>query len=730
MLTIQHVALRKPGRPRARLLVATLGLTTALTSSLFAQDASDTGTVLSTVLVDGTAQVTDSGEGAIARTTSSATKTQASVERVPQSVSVITREQMDVQGADSIGAAARYTPGIRSEAYGADTRYDWFFLRGFAAQSQGLYLDGLQLRSQAFANFRVEPFGVERQDVLLGPSSALFGAGSSGGLINLTSKHPQKESFTRLSVGGTDPAGGQVAIDVNGALPGMDNVYGRFVALGKLAQTQVEHVDDDRLYLAPSITFEPQDGTRLTVLGSFQRDSTGTVTSFLPYDATVKAASFGRIPSDFFSADTDFDGYDRTQFMIGYEFEHQFDDGPKFSQSTRYSKVSTQYETLYGIGLVSGFFPGFPDTLLARQAMATDDSIGAFQTDNRLEFDLDHGSISHKILAGLDYRHEVFDNKAGYANDPTGNFYIIDIQNPVYGINPSRPAYTTDTRTRSNRIGIYLQDQVALTDKLEVTAGLRNDWVWSTLHNNRTGADTDRDDSALTGRAGISYELFSGFRPYASYATSFDPVAGSAANGTAFEPETAEQFEVGAKYRDPLGRFLLTAAWFDLTRENVLTRDTANPAFNIQTGEVNSQGFELQAQATIAESWDVLASYTRYDLEITRSNNGDIGKVPVGVPQEMASVWLNHRFSGAFEGLRLGGGVRYIGESYADAANRLTVPDYVVADLSLGYKFGNTELSLNASNLFDKTYVAACAGNNSCYYGDRRKIAAKLTFEW
>lgn len=707
-----------------RRLTAALAVSTAATLPLAAQETGEGTTRLQRLSVE------DTGGTFLAERSAAATKTQTPLQRVPRSISVVTRERMDLQGADSVGAAARYTPGIRSEAYGADTRYDWFFMRGFPAQARGLYLDGLQLRSQGYANFRVETYGVERMEVLRGPSSTLFGAGSPGGLVNLVSKRPREDRFYRASLSGGIPEKGELAFDLNAPVPGHEGVYARFTGLGRLGGTQVEHVEDDRLYLAPALTFKPQEGTELTLMAKLQIDRTGTVTNFLPYEATVDAASFGRIPVDFFSADTDFDRYERNQFMVGYEFDHTFDNGLKVSQDARYAHVASKYDTLFGIGLAKNYVPGLPDNLLARQALSAEDTMSAFQIDNRVEKAFDTGPIEHRVLAGLDYRYEVFDNKSGYGTDPSGNSYIIDILDPVYGIDPRKPAFTTNAKTTTHRLGLYAQDQIALTDRLEVTAALRNDWVQSELENRNAGTTTDSSVSALSGQLGVSYEVLPGLRPYGSYATSFDPLAGSDADGNAFEPERGEQFEVGVKYEDPLERFRLTAAWFDLTRSNVLTTDPDNPAFDVQTGEVRSRGIELQAEASLAAGWDLIASYTKYDLEITRSNRGDEGKVPIGVPQEMASLWLNHRFGGRLEGLRVGAGVRYVGESYADAANTLVVPDHVVADAAIGYKFDNKELSLNVSNIFDEHYVASCAAANYCYYGDRRNITAKLSVEW
>ncbi|MEJ8474303.1 TonB-dependent siderophore receptor [Roseibium algae] len=714
-------------------LVAFLTITTALTSPGFAQDGDSSVTALETIVVkDAGAQGNPDGpdNGFVAKSTATATKTATDIDRVPQSISVVTRDQMDVQGIETVGEALRYTPGIRSEAYGVDTRYDWYFIRGFSSQAQGLYLDGLQLHSQSFANFRVDPFGLERQEVLLGPNSSLYGAGSPGGLVNLISKRPQDDTFTRLSVSAGSPLSGDVTVDVNGALNDSGTILARFTALGRLGETQVDHVDDNHLFLAPSITFKPNEDTQLTILAKFQKDEAGTSTSFLPFGATVEQASFGRIPTDFFTGDTDLDSYKRDQFMLGYEFDHAFDNGIKFSQNTRYSYVSTDYETIYGLGLASSFIPSLPDTLLLRQAMATDQSVGIFQTDNHLEGDLDTGPIGHHLLAGVDYSYEDFDNRQGTSNGPGNSYYPLDILNPVYGINPDRPAYTTDATTTTQKLGLYLQDQISVTDRFDVTAGLRQDWVSSSLKNHMTGTKTDTFDTALTGRVGASYEVLPGLRPYVSYGTSFDPVSGTDANGRAFEPETATQYEIGAKYQDPDGRFRVTAALFDLTRGNVLTRDPNSPTYNIQTGEVRSRGLELQGQASLAKGWNLLASYTNFDLEITKSNRGDEGKVPVGVPQQMASLWLDHSFDDRLEGLRVGGGVRYVGKSYADSANTLTVPNFVVADAGVGYKYGNAEFSLNVGNVFDKKYVAACAGENSCYYGERRTFTARLSYEW
>eukprot|EP00903_Cladosiphon_okamuranus_P021094 g19377.t1 len=510
----------------------------------------------------------------------------------------------------------------------------------------------------------------------MGPSSALYGAGSPGGLVNLVSKRAQKGQFTRFGVGISDPEGLELRLDANRKLNEAGTVFGRIVMLGRMSKTQVNHVEDDRVYVAPSLTWAPQEGTELTLLAQYQSDETGTVTSFLPYEATVNTASFGRVPRDFFTGDTNFDSYERRQMMVGYSFSHAFDNGLKFSQDARFSKVEVDYRTLYGAGLASSYFPSMPDQLLVRQLMATGDQVSSFQFDNRLETEFSTGQVDHSLLVGLDYRYEDFRNRAVYGGDPSGNYFVIDITDPHYGIAVTAPAYTTNSTTKTRRTGIYLQDQMTVGGHTDVWAGLRYDWVSAKTTNHLTGGRTDADYSELTGRIGVSHELRDGMRLYASYATSFDPVPN-------FDPETAEQYEIGLKYETADGGLRFSGAVFDLARQNVVTNHPTRG--REQTGETRSRGLELQAQGDLGNGWQAVAALTAMKLEVTQTSEpSELGNVPVGVPETMASLWLTREFGGRLEGLRIGGGVRYTGTSHADKGNEYAVPAYTVADLGLG----------------------------------------------
>jgi len=176
----------------------------------------------------------------------------------------------------------------------------------------------------------------------------------------------------------------------------------------------------------------------------------------------------------------------------------------------------------------------------------------------------------------------------------------------------------------------------------------------------------------------------------------------------------------------------VTVALFDLKRQNVLTTDPSNALFQVQTGEVRSQGVEFAVNANLMEGLNLVGAYTLYDLETTKDlNPANIGLMPTGTPESFGSLWLDYTMQdGPFRGFGVGAGVRFVGESYADEANTLTVPSYTVADAALHYERDNWRVALNVSNLFDEVYVGSCSGPAACFYGDRRKATLSASYKW
>lgn len=262
----------------------------------------------------------------------------------------------------------------------------------------------------------------------------------------------------------------------------------------------------------------------------------------------------------------------------------------------------------------------------------------------------------------------------------------------------------------------------------------RNDWVSTSQDDRPTGATLfNREDSKFSGRAGLIYNFANGLAPYVAYATSYNPIIGLNASNQLFLPETGEQAEIGLKFQPSGFNGHFSIAVFDLKRQNVPTTvPNTTPTLQNQTGEVTSRGLELEAVANLAPGLKMVGAFTTYDLFTSKdANPALIGLTPTNTPQQIGSLWADYTFQeGPLRGFGVGGGVRYVGKSFADTANTLVVPSVVLGDATVHYEWQNWRAALNVINIADKTYVASCASDTSCFYGDRRRVTASLAYKW
>lgn len=666
----------------------------------------------------------DDGQGPVegyrAKVSRSATKTATPVEKIPQAISTVGAEQISDQAAQTITQATRYSPGIRSETFGADVRNDWFLMRGFRSQENSYFLDDMQLTTSAFATFKMNPYLIERIDILRGPSSALYGSSNPGGLIIMVSKRPTGNTGASVEIGVNEHGNVYSGIDVEGVANDSGSVAYRFVAHGSIGDTEVDFTKNDRLAIAPSVLIQPDEDTRLELYANYQRFKTNGQ-NFLPYVGTVVDAPFGRISPETFTSEPAFDGHDRKQTMLGYEFEHRFDSGVTVRQNLRYANLDVDFDTFYGVG-----YSGAPTATsgeINRLAFQTKPVVDLFTVDNQVEFKLSTGAVDHTILAGIDYRHYKLKDLQGFAFAAP-----VDVINPTYSnVYPALFYYNNNTTTQE-QLGLYVQDQMDLTDRLSLVLSGRYDMVWSDVLDRTTGVSTSQDNNALSGRAGLIYNFDNGFSPYVSVSRSFLPVTGliTDSSGTqlgSYNPETGTQYEIGFKYQPAeWGDSSFGVSVFHLARQNV---EATNGLARSQIGEVTSTGAEFEVVGAVTDALKVIGSYTIYDLEITEGDNK--GFVPVGAPENFAALWLDYTVqSGMAEGLQLAAGARYVGSSHADTANRLKVPSAVVFDAAIRYEKNGYTIALNASNLFDKEYVSGCSDANSCFYGNGREMTLSL----
>jgi iron complex outermembrane recepter protein len=666
--------------------------------------------------------------GYVADRSLSGTKTDTPLMETPQAISVIGREQIRDQNPNSFAEALRYAPGVRSETFGADTRNDWFKIRGFDAQDVGLFVDGLQLSTFAFATWKFQPVDIERIDILRGPSAVLYGGSGPGGLVNVISKTPGFEPSNYAEAGVNSYGNRYLSFDFTGpaATPSgpSNELYYRLLGTVKGGDTQTDFTPDNTYFVAPSVTYKPDADTTLTILASASKNET-RVQGFLPYVGTVVNAPFGRIPTQLFASDPSVDSFSREQEMIGYQFQKNLTDDLTFRQNARFAHDDVQFQTLLGNGYVGG---DPSSAMLSRFNDFAHDTANQANLDSSFEYRFATGPVQHKALVGVDLKsYEVSDLQAFDFATPA-----LNLINPAYGVQQGFPSTVfADQTITQKQVGVYAQDQLKLGRLTLVLSG-RNDWV-DTVDNNRLAPSESRDDSKFSGRAGLIYNTDIGIAPYVSYATSYNPIVGTnAATGQLFTPETGVQSEIGVKIEPTGFNGHFGVSLFDLKRQNVLTTDPSNVLLQIQTGEVTSRGIELEAVANVTPELKMTATFTNFHIFVSKDlNPALIDTVPTNTPSELASLWGDYTIkSGQLTGLGFGAGVRYNGISYADTANTLVVPSYVVGDAAIHYDVKNWRLALNVTNIGDKIYVGSCQTATACFYGDRRRAIASASYKW
>lgn len=650
----------------------------------------------------------------------SATKTSTPLLETPQSVSVLTRERLDVQGAETQAQALRYTAGVQGETFGTDMLLDWTQIRGFQQYGQNLFRDGLQFRSAGQSALRLNPWGAERIEVVRGPASVLYGQSSVGGLVNFVTKRPTAYPVreVRLQIGSHDRVQG--AFDLGGAMDDGERWLFRLTGLARDAEAQVDFSENDQVFLAPALTWRPSDRTTLTLLADYQHDNAIRGTSFLPAEGTLLPNPHGRIPTHRRDGEPGFDGIDRDQYSVGYLLEHGGGSAWSFRSQGRYAAMRNDYQISWGAGLREDM------RTLDRFWFSADLALDILTLDNQLEFRTRTGSIDHRLLAGVDLQRHVNAEPFEFGvADP------IDVFDPQYGQTLHDPFFTSDVRTEQQQLGVYVQDEVGLSEGLRLLVGGRADRVDTERTDRAAETTTEHEAEAFTGRVGLVYRSERGIAPYVSYSEAFVPVIGTTAEEDPFEPERGRQSEVGVKFQPGGSHAFMTVAAFDLVRSNVLTPDPDSPSHQVQTGEVRSRGLEVEGVATLLGGLDLTGALTFLDAEITESDAGDEGKRPIIVPERTMSLWGAYTAqSGVVAGLGLGVGLRHTGSSWGDAENTLEVPAFTLVDASLHYDRGPVRLSLKVDNVLDDEHIVSCHGSASCFYGPTRTVRSSLRYRW
>lgn len=684
-----------------------------------------------TVNADSRESVTAPLQGIVAKESAAGTKIATPLRKTPQAISVITRDQMDDQAAASVSDALSYSSGVLTNYRGNSNRNDEVISRGFRYAPK--FLDGLSygLAGQQGAAGQVDPWLLERVELVHGPASVLYGQVSPGGLINMTSKRPTAESIHKIQLSTGNQHFGEAAFDFGGKLND-DNTL--FYRLNGLASTRHEFVRDNkqqRLAIAPALTWLPNADTSFTLLTLYQNEPKAGYRNFLPANGTLFNTSAGYIPYDFNVSDASYNQAKREQTSIGYIFDHTLNDVFSFQQNLRYSNMDESYKYL-----VYTFDAEGSDHLINRRPQHDKIESQELGIDNQLKATFATDDIEHTVLAGLDYKWSDVDSKLWR---DSGDRYILDWANPTrISIDESTFSLATSTRKKLDQVGVYLQDQLEWNQWNLLLSG-RNDWSEVRTEDRVAGTRQQQNDSAFTGRAGLLYAFDNGLSPYISYSTSFEPNLSTGAPGSdPFKPTTGEQSEIGIKFQPPGSETVMTLSAFDITQKNITSYNSVT-GYNEQIGKVRSKGVETEIHSQITPAINLMAAYTYTNVKTKESNSAEeVGKSPASIPRHAASAWASYRFlGGVLDGVTLGSGVRYTGTTWADSTGTNRVPHYTLYDVMAKYELGNafsalrgTTLQLNINNLADKHYVSSCSNTSACFYGSGRSIVASASYSW
>lgn len=684
-----------------------------------------TGGLSATVLAQDTSSTKEETVVVTSQMQSGATKLETPDIETPQSVSIVTRQQYEEQGATSVRQAVGYTPGVYANQIGASNRFDYIVLRGFSDGSlDNIYLDGLKMMgdTNSHSSLVVDPWFLDSIEVVRGPASVLYGRSSPGGIVALNSRKPSFDPGGEIKVfaGNNNQRG--AAFDVTGPVDDNDRVAVRLTGMTRYADSQFDPLKEERYALMPSLTWRITDSTRLDLMAYLHRDPEGGSHSGLPYEGTVVPHAGQKISNTFYEGEDDYDKYDRRENMVGYNFEHAFDSGWSVRQKLRYLHTKVNLNQVYAAGWLN-------DTELNRGYSGSDEKMNAITLDNQLDGSVETGPVNHRLLMGVDYQRRS-NNVAGYY----GAFPAIDAFNPVYGADPDYITQYSSEKHKLEQTGIYVQDQMSL-NKWRLTLGGRHDQVKVTNVNKLNDTSDTLDQGHYSSRAALLYLFDNGIAPYVSYSTAFTPTSFTDENGKILEPMKGKQWEAGLKFEPEGTQTMYSASVFRINQKNIATKEEPTDPYR-SIGEIESEGVELEAVGQLTDSLRLQAAYTYTDIRYKKSSPEEQGKRAVYAPRNQASAWLSYDVkSGPLDGLTVGSGVRYVNGITSDRQNTHTLPSYTLVDLAVGYdlsKVGLKGLSaqVNVNNLTDKSYIAACNSLSYCYFGAERSIVGSVSWKF
>ena len=661
-----------------------------------------------------TIQAENSEKAYAAQKASAVLRSSAPLFETAQSISVLTNQQLEQKQAKTVAEALDGVAGVTSGQYGR-RGWDDFIIRGQISSSQ-TYIDGLRVQASDNVLRAEDISGLESIEVVKGPTSVGFGLALPGGLVNLTTKRPQAESFSHAGLSYGSYGLKEGTFDINYA-PN-ETEKGAFRVVGRVSDQDdpTDYVYFKNQYIASSYNFDLDDKDDLSVIASYQhRDYIRQ--QGIPYsNGNYKKYS----PSLFFGEPGY--GYDVDVYRVGANYAHYFDNDWTFKQNFAVTKTDTKGNAILASG--TNTLP-----VIKRAINNQDKQDTNYTLDNNLQRNFDFGSVSYDVMAGVDMMRERSDY---YRRTDTINDF--NANNPSYGnVSIKKIGAPSQEITYSQYAGLYLRNTIKIDDRWIIGLSGRHDWTQVEIDSVLKNTTTKNSDNAFTGSASVMYRINDMFAPYFSYSTSFMPVTDSGENGTLLNPEEGKQAEVGIKFQALDQRLQGYMAYYDLTRKNV-TESDASGNFSIQTGEQVTQGFEAELAAALTEQWNVSATYSYIPTaKVTESViASEIGKRTNHVPENAGSLSTQYYFSPDKLGWNIGAGIRYQGSRTAQRnTDFVYLPSYTLIDVNAGYEAESWGAGLSIKNLFDKEYLAGTTPNAQLVnWGDPLMVRLNVKFKY
>jgi iron complex outermembrane receptor protein len=625
---------------------------------------------------------------------------------------------LEDQQTDTLREALRNVPGVVQGNVSQRVPLDTVLIRGFSTFGNTLR-NGLPDFTSRVLSF--DSAIVDQVEVLRGPASVLYGQGAPGGTINFTTKQPLSQPFYEVqgAVGSFDFYRGSV--DLSGPLNDDESVLYRLNLAAQTSGSFIDFFDAQRYVVAPTLSWQIDDRTKLTLETEYLNQTTQTFDVGLPAVGTILPNPNGRIPRNRYLGEPDFDSYDLRVFRVGYNLEHRFSENWQLRNAFRYSDYRQDRNFVFTNALQAD------GRTITRATNVQDFTDRYYSFDTYFTGEFKTGSIQHQLVTGIALNR--LDDSILNFGDPAAS---IDVFEPIYGLAPGAAGVTANfiEDNRRESLGLYVQDQISLLDNLKILLGGRFDLASLRSIDSLRSRTNFQEYSVFTPRVGVVYQPILPISLYASYAESFNPVAGSTFSGEPFQPERGTQYEIGVK-ADINNRLSATLALFDLTRSNVTTADPDNIGFSIQTGEQRSQGVELNIAGEILPGWNIIAGYAYTDTRITRDNTFRAGNRLNNVPENAFNLWTTYEIqSGSLQGLGFGLGLFFVGERQGNLANTFQVPGFLRTDAALSYRRDRFRAAINIRNLFDVEYFESAANINRISLGDPFTIQGTVSWEF